>query len=63
MQHISPLSNTIGNGVLVLDAEEYIKEDLSVKLRNIVFYTKADLLTLRKLYFYFIMTTRKKNEE
>ena len=47
------ISNATGDWILVLDADEYITEELSLKLKELVATSDADLIAIGKLYFYF----------
>lgn len=48
------ISHATGNWILVLDADEFITEELRIKLKELVSTPGLDLVTMGKLYFYFV---------
>lgn len=47
------VSNATGDWILLLDADEYITDELGLKLRELIQQHEVDLITIGKLYFYF----------
>ena len=53
------ISSATCDWIFVIDADEYIKEDVTLKLKELVKNTDADLITIGKLYFYFVHYVKK----